>query len=139
MTNSATHLEMHREHENWLIDDSMWRDDIQLWREEGVQALEQVGEIQAALRRLMASIESHQETLDRHVARIRGHEHSLSAFEASGHGDSIDMLSMAKAHRETAAEHESEQRAHEQIKHELHSVMARWSTLLRTFTASPRN
>jgi hypothetical protein len=135
MTVTATHLDMHREHENWLNDNSMWRDDINLWRAESERALEQLGEIQAALRRLAASIDSHQDALDRHVAQIRQHEHSLSEFEQAGHGDTVEMLAVAKTHRKAAADHASEQKAHEQLKHELHSVMARWNALLRRMTS----
>ena len=138
MTENATHIEMHRDHQHWLGDHSMWRDDLNIWTEETQKALDDLAELGSALRRLAASIRAHEESLDRHIDCIRLHEHSLSEFQRTGQGETVQMLALAKAHREEAAEHAREQKLHEQLKREHHTVMAHWNLLLRELTRPAR-
>lgn len=137
-TDIETHLGMHHDHEHWLSDHSMWRDDVALWREEAQKAADDLAAIGAALRRLSASIDQHEENLEREVDRIKLHEHALSEFERTGLGGDIQLLTLAKKHKEEAAEHLGSLKAHEQLKREHHTLMAHWNTLLRELTRPAR-
>jgi hypothetical protein len=131
---AQTHADMHYDHGHWLIDVSMWRDDIELWKEESRTALANVKQIHAALRRLAQGIHDHDKAVKRHLASIQAHERSISGFEQTGEGDSIQMLTRAKAHKAEVADHAKQRQAHEDLKKECHTLMAHWNVLLRELT-----
>ena len=47
---TASHLEMHREHLRWRVEDDMWRDDLATWEAEVSQAISDLPRLEKALR-----------------------------------------------------------------------------------------
>ena len=47
---TASHLEMHREHLRWRVEDDMWRDDLAAWEAEIAHAISDLPRIEKALR-----------------------------------------------------------------------------------------
>ena len=128
------HADMHRDHQYWLTDCAMWRDDIGLWKEEWQKAIADLERMEAALRWIAESIANHEAGVDRHMGKIHRHEHAVSEFEQSGRGDTVEMLTFAKVHREEAAGHLNQRDAHERLKRDHHIAMAHWHTLLAELT-----
>jgi hypothetical protein len=123
---SGNHAEMHREHQNWLCDNAMWRDEIIVWKGECQNALIEATPFRVALRRFMWALDEHEHALDRHAEQIAAHEHAVSEFEHLGRGDTVEMLCLAKTHEKEAAAHLEQRRRHEQLKKEREEIMLQW-------------
>jgi hypothetical protein len=126
-----THETMHRNHRDWLSDGALWRDEINLWLGESEYALANLMRLEGALRRLVQSIRAHQDGVNQHLVKVSVHERSLGEFEETGEGDSLGLLTLAKAHKLEDADHALRSEAHERIKKEYLAVMAQWNMLLR--------
>jgi hypothetical protein len=137
MTNSQ-HSDMHRDHQYWLSDAAMWRDDVALWKDEYRKALADLDKVEAALRWLVETMENHEKGIGRHVDKISTHEHAVSEFEKGGKGDTVDMLTLAKAHKDESADHTQQREAHERLKRAHHFAMAHWHTLLAELTKAAK-
>jgi hypothetical protein len=129
-----THAQMHQDHHHWLNDSAMWRDDIEIWKEESQTALADLAHLEAALRQLIKSIQDRERRVNQHAQKIKTHEQSLSEFERSGQGDSLQLLTLAKAHQEEAGHHLQQCQSHERLKKDHHTIMAHWNVLLRELT-----
>jgi hypothetical protein len=133
-----THLEMHRDHQQWLGDISMWRDDVALWKDHTQKTLVELTQFEAALRQLLRSIQDHEAGLNQHVGKINIHQHSVSEFERTGEGDTVQLLTLAKAHKAESAGHDQQRRAHEQLKKDNHTVMVHWNRVLQAMAGSAK-
>jgi hypothetical protein len=129
-----THLEMHRDHQYWLKDGAFWRDEISLWKEDAQKALGDMTQLENALRELVQSICAHEESVNQHLVKITTHEHSVSEFEQKRAGDSLQLLTLAKAHKQEEADHVQQRQAHERLKKQHHTIMAQWNMLLKELT-----
>lgn len=131
--NADNHADMHHDHQHWLADNAMWRDDIKLWRRECRRAMGE-GNSEDAFRELARAIDEHEEIIDRHIEKITVHENAVAGFERTQQGDTIEMLTLAKAHKKEAAEHGELRLAHEWLKKEHHRLMVHWAMLSREVT-----
>jgi hypothetical protein len=136
--NEGNHADMHRDHEFWLADNAMWRDEIGLWKAECGKALADLTKVENALRHLANTIDDREVAVDRHMDKITAHEHSLGVFEEMGRGDTVEMLTFAKGHKQEADAHVEQRRAHERLKKEHYTVMAHWSALLKELTRAAK-
>jgi hypothetical protein len=65
-----------------------------------------------------------------HEGELREHEEALARYEQGGPGEER-LIGMARHHNAEAARHARQRDAHERAKKHQHTVMARWSLLLR--------
>ena len=133
-----THLEMHQDHQHWLGDISMWRDDVGFWKMHAQKALGELTQLETALRQLVGSIQDHEARLDQHRDKINAHQHSVSEFEKTGAGDTIQLLTLAKAHKAESADHDQQRQTHERLKKENHTSMTQWNLLLNALAGSAK-
>jgi hypothetical protein len=124
---ATTHLAMHQEHAQWRAESDLWRDDLAIWEAEIDDAIGQLPELAAALRR-------HNDMLKTHAASVRlydqdpaRHEHLLTEYEK---GDAPESLvELAKAHEGAADQHEKLRDTHANFKNRQHRLMTKWRQL----------
>jgi chromosome segregation ATPase len=126
---TATHAEMHAEHRNWSTEHAMWRDEIQLWREELQKARSELSSLEAILRDHEQALDAHLETISEHEAAEHEHEQALAAYRSESADEKL--VRMAPIHESEAKRHRQQRDAHERVKKHQHTLMARWSLLLK--------
>jgi hypothetical protein len=128
MTN-ATNAKMHDDHRLWNSEHSMWMDDIQLWRNEHTKMLTEFQNVHELLQQHQVALESHCEAIQNHEKADGEHELELAGQESGAKPTIGDQ--MTKTHLSTAKCHAQQREDHERIKRHHHSVIARWSLLLK--------
>jgi hypothetical protein len=124
---STSHIDMHREHSTWRLEDHLWRDEIAIWEREIEQAIKDVPRLEKALR-------DHAEMLRQHAASIRlyeqeaaYHEHELASYE-QGEAPS-DLVQLARSHKRELDKHAEQYKTHDEIKKRQHALMTKWRLL----------
>jgi hypothetical protein len=124
---STSHLAMHREHAQWRADSDLWRDDVAIWEQEIDDAIHQLPEVEAALRR-------HGEMLRTHAASVRlydqdpaKHEHLLADYERGQAPEAL--IELAQSHQRAAKQHEHLCENHTGFKNRQHRLMTKWRQL----------
>ena len=123
---TGTHLEMHRQHQQWLQDALLWVDEVVLWMNENQNAAAGRSPLARELNRYAETIAVHQAETSAHTRAIQAHEHALAQFEQRGQED--DILAFAKKHRAEAARHEQQRQTHATIKQRHHALMGGLAT-----------
>lgn len=135
---STAHVEMHRDHAVWRIENNLWRDELAIWERAVNQAIGELPLVERALR-------AHAEQLQRHAASIRlyeqgcaGHEHSLAEYER---GETpAELVEQARAHGRETEQHQVLRKTHEDIKSRQQLVMIKWKSLLcELMPAAPKS
>jgi hypothetical protein len=119
---------MHQEHAQWRGESNLWRDDLAIWEKEIDDAIGQLPELEAALRR-------HNDLLKTHAASVRlydqdpaRHEHMLAEYEK---GEAPEALvELAKSHQDAAESHGKLRETHARFKNRQHRLMTKWRQLL---------
>ena len=127
---TSIHAAMHSEHRHWGGDLAAWRDDIDLWQHEIEKALGDLEGLERALRGHAKALRDHAEQVRSHEEELREHEEALARYEQGGPGEER-LIAMARHHQAEAARHARQRDAHERVKKHQHTVMDRWSLLLR--------
>lgn len=114
------HLQIHRDHLAWESDIKMWSHDIKMWQQES-DALED------ALDFIHKAVSSHEDALTSHYNALVDHHNRLNQHEVDikyvREGTLLDS-GMLDLHKDEAAEHELQRKAHERLKRYHHTVMA---------------
>jgi len=128
---AGTHLEMHRQHQQWLHDVLLWVEQANLWKKQNQQVAANLIRMAAEMKRYADGVSEHLNGLRKLAREIDAHQHAMAGFEATGRADEEAMLLLAKKHRDEEARHEREGQAHEAIKKRHHAVMGEWMRLLK--------
>ncbi len=127
---SSSHAAMHSDHRHWGCEIAAWRDDVGLWQHEIDKALSDLAGLERTLRGHAEALRGHAEQIRSHEEELREHEEALARYEHGGPGEE-KLIGMALYHNAEAALHDRQREAHERIKKHQHTVLARWSLLLR--------
>ena len=119
--------EMHGDHQTWEAENALWHDQLREWQRETDQAIAEMAQIEQALR-------SHERQLEVHAAAVRlkgnacdRHEHELAqAAQKQEH------VCTGGGHCRETRDQNEERRRHERLKRTHHTLMARWSLLLKS-------
>ncbi len=128
---TTTHITMHGEHQQWLGDNGMWRDDLAIWQREIDQVLGELQTLEDASREVRKELQDHLRAIAAEEHGLKEHEHVLAELERGAAVDELELLHLAKQHRENADRHARQRQAHERLKERHHTVMAQWSVLLK--------
>jgi hypothetical protein len=123
----ASHLGMHQDHVHWRADSNLWRDNVAIWEQEIDDAIRELPDLEAALRR-------HSDMLRTHAASVRlydqdpaKHEHLLADFERGQAPEAL--IELAQAHEREAKEHDQLCENHAGFKNRQHRLMTKWRQL----------
>jgi hypothetical protein len=117
----------HADHQNWIRENALWRDEIRCWQHQLKTALKNLGTLHDA-------IKEQEKNLSVHAAAIRVCEQELGAHEhvlaiATQQGGQLPTTESLEHSRE-AARHAAQQHAHERLKQHHHKVMKQWNALV---------
>ena len=124
---NPSHLGMHQDHAQWRADSNLWRDELAIWEQEIDDAIRQLPELEAALRR-------HDEMLRTHAASVRlydqdpaKHEHLLADYERGQAPEAL--IELAQAHQRAGEQHDQLCKNHTGFKNRQHRLMTKWRQL----------
>lgn len=134
---TETPEQLHADHRHWKSELSMWRDDIELWKQEHLGAVK-------ALRYTIDLLGKDKEVLAEHVTAIECIENSLDYHEKmlaeilKGHGDGDVDLDQALVERHADKEKEfcNQRAAHEQLKKRHHIAVAQVTSMLNALSST---
>jgi chromosome segregation ATPase len=130
---SSTHAAMHSDHRHWGCEIANWCDDVGVWRHEIEKALADLAGLERILRAHVGALRDHAEQIRSHEQDLTEHEEALARYEQGGPGEER-LIGLALHHNAEAAHHDRQREAHERIKKHQHTVLARWSLLLRALS-----
>lgn len=134
---ATTHLEMHREHGQWMSEHVQWRHDIASWQREVQQALDDLPKLEGALREHEKTLQTHASAVRLYEQELAQHEHALADFERGGAGE--ELVAMSQGHGREAAKQFEQRADHEARKRNHHVLMARWMLLRDSLIAAERD
>jgi len=126
---SATTTEaLHADHQRWIRENALWRDEIRCWQHHLKTAL-------GNLSTLHDAIQEQEKTISVHAAAVRlceqelaTHEHALVEAAKTG----APLPSGEKfSHEREAARHAAQHEAHERLKKHHHAIMTQWNALIK--------
>jgi hypothetical protein len=120
---------MHGEHRLWESDISQWRDDLRAWQHELAQSQREIQQLERALQKHAQTLQQHASALRLEEQTAGNHEHEIVKYERGAEGDAL--FEMARAHSQEALRHAEHRAAHEQLKRQHHTMIARWNVLLK--------
>jgi hypothetical protein len=125
---SNHNLSTHGDHVQWAREHVSMKEDVQGWRSQLMQAIDQLTRCKEILCSHEEAMREHLATLDRHEREMRLHELSVISDEV-GPFPSRDPLS--KSHADESRNHSQELDAHERIKRNYHRVVSELRRLIR--------
>ncbi len=129
---ATAQLKMHSEHQQWLGDEGMWRDDLAIWEKEIDQALAGMRLMEVALREHRQRLQARLDVIAAEERELTAHEHALA--EAARGGPKDALAGMVEPHKDVAARHAKERKAHEALKKQHHTILAHWTLLHKALT-----
>ncbi|HWA97419.1 MAG TPA: hypothetical protein VG713_02960 [Pirellulales bacterium] len=124
-----THLEMHRDHQQWASDRELWHDELMIWRQELDGAMADLNRIETALREHREALEARDAGIEAESQDSCRHEHHLAEYE--GGEANTSLVGMAKTHGHEAKKHHEQRIVQERIKKHHHELMAHWNLLVK--------
>ncbi len=129
---ATSEITIHSETQQWLGESAMWRDDLAIWQKEIDHALGELQVLEDASREYRQELQDHLEIVAAEGQYLRNQEHALANLERGRSTDELELLRLAKLHRENAGVHAQQRQAHERLKKHHHALMIHWSALLKT-------
>jgi hypothetical protein len=124
---STSHIDMHREHATWRLEDNLWRDELAIWEREIEQAIKDVPRLEKALRDHAVVLRQHAASIRLYEQEAAYHEHELASYE-QGEAPS-DLVQLAQSHKHEADKHAEYYRIHDEIKKRQHVLITKWRLL----------
>lgn len=124
-----SHERMHQEHVQWKSENELWREQVRSWEFETYKAIEDLPNLQKALRDYEQELERHAASLQLREQILNEHEHALSKFEQ---GDaSSELVPLESDHSAERQKHEDHKRVHELKRSQHLQIMKDWRALLK--------
>lgn len=114
------HLKAHQDHRLWDSDIQMWSHDLKIWEQEIEALTGALDFINKAVKSHEEALADHYKALDSHHTRLSKHEVNIKYVKEGTHLDN----EMFEDHKDEAARHELQRKAHERLKHYHHTIMA---------------
>ena len=134
---AGSHIQMHREHREWLSDIKTWQDDMVQWQAESRKLSAEVKELESILETHNRALVAHSEAIFAHHQMLAKHEHALSQFERGGPGD--ELIGCSCAHHEESEKHAQQKTCHETAKQQHRTLISQWEHLHKAISKLPKS
>ncbi|MBI1830150.1 MAG: hypothetical protein HYR84_01710 [Planctomycetes bacterium] len=78
------------------------------WKEHAQRALTELAPLEIVLRQLIQSLQDYETGLNQHLDQINLHQHSVRELKKTGARDTVQLLTLAKAHKAVNADHDQQ-------------------------------